>query len=86
MRDLALLSYLMQGFSPPVTLTSAVPYTIPWSRFAIHVCHSPVPRRLVVDTLNASVVALCKADLSEVGVCVCVCVCVSVSVSVSEVK
>ena len=83
MRDLALLSHLMQGFSPTVTLTSAVPYTIPWNRFAIHVCHSPVPRRLVVDTLNASVVALCKADLSEVvflcavdSLCVCVCACI----------
>ncbi|XP_070192987.1 polynucleotide 5'-hydroxyl-kinase NOL9-like [Littorina saxatilis] len=65
MRDLALLSHLMQGFPTTVTLTSAVPYMVPWNRFAVHVCHSVVPRRLVVDTLNASVVALCRADLSE---------------------
>ena len=71
MRDLALLSHLMQGFPANVTLMSAVPYVIPWQRFAIHVCHCYVPQRLLMDSLNASVVALCKADLSEVEYTFC---------------
>ncbi|XP_076448137.1 uncharacterized protein LOC143284894 [Babylonia areolata] len=66
LRDLALLAHLMQGFPPSVTLTSAKPYSIHWSRFAVHICHSQLPHTLMVDALRASVVALCKADLSEV--------------------
>ncbi|KAL8558200.1 hypothetical protein ACOMHN_036289 [Nucella lapillus] len=64
-RDLALLAHLVQGFPPGVTLTSAKPYVIPWNRFAVHVCHSQLPEKMVIDSLHTSVIALCKADVSE---------------------
>ncbi|KAK3612060.1 hypothetical protein CHS0354_021746 [Potamilus streckersoni] len=64
-RNLTLLSYLCQSVEPGVTLYSMVPTVLPWHSIAIHVGHICVPNSQVMFAINASVVALCSADLSK---------------------
>ncbi|KAL3852579.1 hypothetical protein ACJMK2_016199 [Sinanodonta woodiana] len=64
-RDLTLLSYLCQNIEPGVTLYSMVPTVLPWCSIAVHVGHTCVPDSQVMYAINASVVALCSADLSK---------------------
>lgn len=65
-RNLSLLSHLYSNLGPHMTLTSADPYTVPWKDVAIHICYMHVPREQIMYALNASVVALCHADLKQV--------------------
>lgn len=64
-RNLSLLSHLYGNLGPHMTLTSADPYTVPWKDVSIHICYMHVPRKQIMYALNASVVALCHADLKR---------------------
>ena len=42
------------------------PYRVPWSKFALHVCHIDVPYQELLKAFNASLVALCTVDPKHV--------------------
>ncbi|CAE1264540.1 GRC3 [Acanthosepion pharaonis] len=65
LRSLTILSYLGKNWSPGVSLNHNVPYKIKWSSLAIHVCQEIVPPSQILYAINASVVALCIADLTQ---------------------
>ncbi|XP_041348497.1 uncharacterized protein LOC121368047 [Gigantopelta aegis] len=64
-RNMSLLVYLSALVKPRKTLNSLTPYTVPWSAVGVHVCHYAVKPSQVFCALNASVVALCHADLAQ---------------------
>ena len=66
-RNLSLLTHLYSNIDPHMTLTSQTPYVLQWKSIAIHVCYMSVPWEQIMYAINASVVALCHADLEQVG-------------------
>jgi hypothetical protein len=66
LRDLSLLSYLMQGLPPMSTLLSARPRAFEWTKMAFHVCCEGGFDDSPVDNICGSVVGLCHADISQV--------------------
>lgn len=61
LRTLAILSYLSAGSN----ITHNIPYKIRWDSLAIYICHEFVPPNQVLYAINASVVALCNADMTQ---------------------
>ncbi|CAL1538995.1 unnamed protein product [Lymnaea stagnalis] len=64
LRNLSLLSALSSGLERSMTLTSSPPFTVPYKLLGIHVCHNRVVPEEILNAIDASVVALCVADLS----------------------
>lgn len=67
LRNLSLLSALSAGLERGMTLTSLPPYTVPYEKIGIHVCHHHLTGEAILSAVDASVVALCVTDLSQVG-------------------
>ncbi|KAL5013572.1 hypothetical protein ScPMuIL_007842 [Solemya velum] len=65
-RNLSTLGYLTQKLTPGMTLLSQAPYTVSWDCVAVNVCHSHIPDSQILLALNASVVALCRANMSKI--------------------
>ncbi|XP_012940738.1 polynucleotide 5'-hydroxyl-kinase NOL9 [Aplysia californica] len=65
LRNLSLLSSLSLGLERSVQLNSVPPYCVPYAQLAVHVCHHSVPSSELLMALDASVVALCVADISQ---------------------
>ncbi|GFO40513.1 polynucleotide 5'-hydroxyl-kinase nol9-like [Plakobranchus ocellatus] len=65
LRNLSLLASLSLGLESGSTLTSLSPYTVPFRQLAMHVCHYRLSGLDILAAVNASVVALCTADISE---------------------
>ncbi|CAI9723512.1 Hypothetical predicted protein [Octopus vulgaris] len=64
LRTLATLAYLGRNWSPNMGLNSCVPYKIKWNLIAVQVCHEVVPFSQIMYAINASVIALCVANLN----------------------
>lgn len=67
LRTLATLAYLGRNWSPNMGLNSCIPYKIKWNLIAIQVCHEVVPFSQIMYAINASVIALCVANLNTVS-------------------
>ena len=72
-RNLALLAYfghmcdsLTYPDLQPPTLGTLRPYKVPWSVFALHVCHAVVPNSQIMNALNGGVVALCHIPENDI--------------------
>ena len=66
-RSLSLLSYFDHLLKDTKHgLNNVVPYAVPWKQVAVHVMHATVPASQIMYALNASVVALCTVDESQV--------------------
>ncbi|XP_046569145.1 polynucleotide 5'-hydroxyl-kinase NOL9-like isoform X2 [Haliotis rubra] len=68
-RNVTLLSYFCNALKPSQSLLSLVPYTMPWTALAVHVCDAAglKPSKMLL-VLNGSIVGLCAASLPEVKV------------------
>ncbi|XP_052779860.1 polynucleotide 5'-hydroxyl-kinase NOL9-like [Mya arenaria] len=64
-RNLSILSHLGNDLEPGLTLTSVTPFEIAWRNVCVHVCSMEVQRSQIMYALNASLVGLCKADISQ---------------------
>ncbi|GAB1598949.1 polynucleotide 5'-hydroxyl-kinase NOL9-like isoform X2 [Argonauta hians] len=63
-RTLVTLAYLGHNWSPNMGLNCCTPYRIKWNLLAIHVCHEVVPFSQIMYAINATVIALCVANLN----------------------
>ena len=69
LRNLSLLASLSLGLDAGLTLTSVPPYAVPFRELAMHVCHHRSLSGVnILAAMDASVVALCTADISEVSI------------------
>ncbi|RUS82672.1 hypothetical protein EGW08_009575 [Elysia chlorotica] len=66
LRNLSLLASLSLGMEVGFTLTSVPPYAVAFRELALHVCHHRSLSGVdILAAMDASVVALCTADISE---------------------
>lgn len=66
LRDLAVISYMSSVLSKDSSLSLETPYGVPWSNIAINICRKGVPKQEWMSAINATIVGLAHADLSEV--------------------
>lgn len=66
LRDLAVISYMSSVLSKDSSLSLETPYGVPWSNIAINICRKGVPKQEWMAAINATIVGLAHADLSEV--------------------
>lgn len=64
-RTVNLLSHLGNHLEKGLTLVAKEPFYVPWREVAVHVSFARVPRSQVMYALNASVVGLCAADITQ---------------------
>lgn len=65
LRDLAVISYMSSVLSKDSSLSLETPYGVPWSNIAINICRKGVPKQEWMAAINATIVGLAHADLSE---------------------
>ncbi|BFZ08622.1 hypothetical protein BsWGS_11661 [Bradybaena similaris] len=65
LRNLTLLSALSVNLERGMGLTSLPPYAVPYRQFGVSICHHKLTGKEVLTAIDASVVALCVADLSK---------------------
>lgn len=66
LRDLTVISYMSSVLSKDSSLSLETPYGVPWSNIAINICRKGVPKQEWMSAINATIVGLAHADLSEV--------------------
>lgn len=67
LRDLAMISYMSSVLSRDSSLTLETPYGVPWASIAISICRKGVPKQEWIAAINATMVGLAEADLSQVS-------------------
>ena len=68
LRNLSLLASLSLDLEAGLTLTALPPYSVPFRQLAMHVCHHrALSGADLLAAVDATVVALCTADISQVG-------------------
>ncbi|XP_061195387.1 polynucleotide 5'-hydroxyl-kinase NOL9-like [Saccostrea echinata] len=65
LRDLAVISYMSSTLSKDSSLSLETPYGVPWEDMAINICKRGVPREEWMAAINATIVGLAHADLTE---------------------
>ncbi|CAG5125420.1 unnamed protein product [Candidula unifasciata] len=65
LRNLTLLAALSMNLERGMTLNSLPPYAVPYRQFGVSICHHKLTGEEVLTAIDASVVALCVADLSK---------------------
>lgn len=65
LRDLAVISYMSSVLSKDSSLSLETPYGVPWNNIAINLCRKGVPKQEWIAAINATIVGLAHADLSE---------------------